>query len=170
MKIELRDRMETHVREYFERTKQPEIRAMLPQKAATVEEALEAFRVSMGPESSSYGRTIYVDGRYVGDIWCYGIEPGGDPEAMVSYCIFEKSCWGKGLASTALSRFIDEIGKKFGIMTIGAFTYASNVASIKALKKNGFREEEHFFEDGIESVYFQVAGTSSDYLARTLVL
>ena len=153
VKIELCERTERHVRIYFEKARAPEIRAMLPQRAATVEEAVEDYCNSIKPGSSSFGRTIYADGVYVGDIWCYGLGQGSDPDAMVSYCVFEKSCWNRGIASDALCRFLAEITVRFQLKNIGAFAYAENKASIAVLRKNGFQEQERFVENGIESVY-----------------
>ena len=43
-KIALGERTEETVRIYFEKAKQPEIKAMLPQKDQTVEEALADYR------------------------------------------------------------------------------------------------------------------------------
>ena len=43
-KIALGERTEETVRIYFEKAKQPEIKAMLPQKDQTVEEALTDYR------------------------------------------------------------------------------------------------------------------------------
>ena len=84
MKIELKERGEEHVRIYFEKTRDAQIRQMLPQKSQTAEEAVEDYRKSLKPDASSYGRTIYADGRYVGDIWCYGIHEEKEPDAMIS--------------------------------------------------------------------------------------
>ena len=68
---------------------------------------------------------------------------------MLSYCIFEKSCWGKGIASRALSLFLNEIAEKY------ALSSADNIASIRVLEKNGFSVKESFVEDGRESVYLE---------------
>lgn len=156
MKVELRERTEQHVRIYFERAQDPEIRAVLPQRATTVEEALEDYRNSIKPGSGSFGRTIYADDSYVGDIWCYGLGQGTDPDAMVSYCVFDKSCWNHGIATKALRCFLDEIKAKFDLKMIGAFTYADNKASIAVLRKNVFQEQERFVENGVESVYLSL--------------
>ena len=74
---------------------------------------------------------------------------------MVSYCIFDKAYWSKGIATEALRMFLAEIVEKFGLKSVGAFTYSSNESSIKVLLKNGFIDTETFVEDGIESKYFQ---------------
>lgn len=74
---------------------------------------------------------------------------------MVSYCVFDKAYWGKGVATEALRMFLAEIAEKLGVGSVGAFTYAANAASIRVLLKNGFTDAETFVEDGIESKYFQ---------------
>lgn len=59
--IELRERTERHVRIYFARTRDPEIQAMLPQAASTVEEALESYGKTLLPGADSFGRTIKAE-------------------------------------------------------------------------------------------------------------
>ena len=49
--------------------------------------------------------------------------------------------------------FIAEIVPKFNLKTLGAFTFASNIASICVLEKNGFTKWEEFEEDGVLSCY-----------------
>lgn len=58
--IVLGERTEETVRVYFEKAKQPEIKAMLPQKAQTVEEALEDYKETLLPSATSFGRTIIL--------------------------------------------------------------------------------------------------------------
>ena len=140
----------------FERMNTASIRKTLPRKAQTVEEALADFHASQRPAASSFGRTIWAEDRYVGDVWCCCIDLGGTPNAMVSYCMFEPDCRGRGVASQALALFLGEIVPKFGLETVGAFTYADNLPSIRVLEKNGFRLAEEFTEDGVSSQYFQL--------------
>ena len=156
MKIELRERTETHVRIYYERTQDPEIRQVLPQTVVSLDQALQNYANTLTPQSTSYGATIYVDGSYVGDVWCYGMDPFDTPQVMVSYCIFEKSCWGRGIMTNALSLFLKDVSARFGITCFGAFAFCSNTASIRVLEKNGFTLKEIFQEDGIKSVYYQL--------------
>ena len=155
MKVELRERTETHVRTYFERTRDPEIMAMIPQTANTVEKAVADFRKTQLPGATSFGRTVYADGVYVGDVWCYCINPEEEPNAMLSYYIFEKSHWGKGIATEALVQFLTEIVPRFSLKTVGAFAYCTNTASARVLEKNGFAKMEEFTEDGVLSAYYQ---------------
>lgn len=155
MKIELRERMEAHVRIYFEKTRDAEIQATLPQTAATVEQAVEDYRKTRLPGATSYGRTIYVDDAYVGDIWCYCIDRNDEPNAMLSYCLFEKMLWGKGITTVAVKQFFDDIVPRFGLNSVGALAYCANVSSLRVLEKNGFAMVETFAEDGVESAYCQ---------------
>lgn len=154
MKIELRERSEETVVIYFSMTQDAQVRKYLPQKAKTAEEALADFHKAQLPGAASYGRTIYADGIYIGDIWCYCIQLD-EPNAMVSYCIFDKEYWNKGVATRALGIFLSEIADKFEVESVGAFTYSANKPSINVLLKNGFVDAESFIEDGVESKYFQ---------------
>lgn len=154
MRIELKDRTTDTVVTYFQRTRDPEVRKYLPQKATTETDALADFEKTQQPGATSYGRTIYVDGNYIGDVWCYCIQQD-EPNAMISYCIFDKEHWRKGIATEALRMFFAVIVEKFGLKSVGAFTYSANESSIKVLLKNGFTDAETFVEDGIESKYFQ---------------
>lgn len=90
-----------------------------------------------------------------GDVWCYCIDKAEEPNAMLSYCVFETSCWGRGIASEAVALFLAEVRERYDLRTVGAFTYADNEASIRVLEKNGFSLTEDFFEDGKWSKYFQ---------------
>lgn len=153
MQIELRPRGLAEAKLYFEKTDDPEISAMLPRGADSLEEAVAKYQESQKPGASSYGRTIAADGRYVGDVWCYGMEKGGDPEMMLSFCVFEKTLWGKGVATKAVELFLKEVEEKFGLETAGAFCYLRNRASLRVLEKNGFAVKETFVEDGVTSCY-----------------
>lgn len=155
MKICLKDRTEAHVRTYFARTRDPEIMFMIPQTAETVEEAVADFQKTQLPGAASFGRTIYADDVYIGDIWCYCIDSNEEPNAMISYCIFEKSLWGKGIATEALRQFLREIVPRFSLQSAGAFAYCENRASTRVLEKNGFKKLEEFTEDGVLSAYYQ---------------
>ena len=84
MEITVRDRTANTAATYFEKAQQPEIKQMLPQKATSVEEALADFAKTQLPGATSYGRTIYADGHYIGDVWIYGIDMNDTPNAMLS--------------------------------------------------------------------------------------
>jgi len=155
MVITLEPRTADTVRIYFERANTPEIKSLLPQKAKTLEEALADFEKTQLPNATSFGQTIYVDGNYVGDVWCYCIDLTDEPNCMVSYCIFEPEYRSKGVATAALKRFIETIRARYHVNTIGAFTFSHNAASLRVLEKCGFSLIEEFEEDGIASKYLQ---------------
>ena len=155
MVISLGERTAETVRIYFEKANRPEIKKVLPQKAKTMEEALADYEKTLLPGATSFGQTILADGRYVGDIWCYCIDMEDEPNCMVSFCVFELESWSKGIATAALKLFIEAIRAKYGVKTIGAFTYANNLASISVLEKNGFSVMEEFEENGVLSKYLQ---------------
>ena len=155
MDIYLGNRTAETVRIYFEKANQPEIKAVLPQKAQTVEEALADYRETLLPNANSYGKTIIANGNYIGDIWCYCIDTNEEPNAMISYCIFQKAYQSQGIATKAVAIFLKEIQAIYALNTIGAFTFSDNLASVRVLEKNGFSETEEFSEDGRDSKYFQ---------------
>ena len=155
MVITLENRTADTVKVYFEKTNRQEIKQVLPQKAKTVEEALEDYEKTLLPNATSYGQTVHVDGKYVGDVWCYCINMDNEPNCMVSFCIFEPEYWSMGIATTALNMFIKNICAKYNLKAIGAFTFANNNASIRVLEKNGFVVMEEFEEDGVCSKYLQ---------------
>lgn len=155
MKIELGERTAETVKIYFAQAGQQIIKDTLPQKAKTVEEALEDYQASLHPNAASYGRTIIADGNYIGDMWCYCIDKNESPNAMLSYCIFDSSYWKKGIATKAVSVFLDDIKEKYKLKTVGAFTFSDNLASIKVLERNGFSLAEEFEENGRMSQFLQ---------------
>ena len=155
MTVTLHDRTADTVRIYFERAQQSRIRRTLPQKAKTLEEALDDFERTQLPGANSFGRTINMDGRYVGDVWIYCIDPAEMPNAMLSYCVFETEVWGSGVASEAVKLFLQEVERRFNLSSLGAFTYADNTASVRVLEKNGFHLQERCMEDGVQSCFYQ---------------
>ena len=121
----------------------------------TVEEALEDYEKTLLPNATSFGQTVHVDGKYVGDVWCYCIDMDDEPNCMLSFCIFELEYWSKGIATSAVNMFIKNVCERYDVKTIGAFTFAHNNASIRVLEKNGFVVIEEFEEDGVLSKYLQ---------------
>jgi RimJ/RimL family protein N-acetyltransferase len=155
MTVELRTRTEEHVRIQYEKIRDPEIWAMIPMTDKTLEQAIEDYQKTQQPDASSYGRTIYVDDAYAGDVWCYCIDLEEEPNAMVGYCLLEKKLWGKGITTEAVKRFLEEVTLRFGLKTVGGIAYCDNAASLRVMEKNGFRKMEEFTEDGVLSAYYQ---------------
>lgn len=72
-------------------------------------------------------------------------------------------CQKKRILSNCIRRILTSVIEKFKIICfdtydidkIGAFTYSSNIGSLRGLKKSGFKVKEFFVEDGAESVYLE---------------
>ncbi len=156
MDIVLKKRTADHVAFFWDKLQDEEIKRLFPISIKSFEEALILFEKSLKKDASSYGKVIYFEGKYIGDIWCYCIDESDEKMAMLSIVIFEKELWGKGIATKAAKIFIEEVFDKFDIEKIGAFTYSNNYASIGLLKKAGFVEIEEFVEAGVESKYFEI--------------
>lgn len=155
MTIELRERTEKHVRIQYEKIRDPEIWAMIPMTDKSLEQAIADYEKTLLPGASSFGQTIYADGVYVGDIWCYCIDREETPNAMIGYCIFDKTLWGKGIATEAVNRFLRIVSQWFELKSMGAVAFCSNGASLRVLEKCGFEKKEEFIEEGVLSVYYQ---------------
>ena len=155
MQIKLSKRTENHVISFWEKTQDAEIQSLFPFVTETKEDALKLFRNSLNPGATSYGSVIYVDEKYIGDIWVYGIDECDEKMAMLSIVIFDKTFWGKHVGLQAIQLFLKEVFSKYSIDKIGAFTYQNNIRSLKVLKKSGFEIVEFFVEDNVESVYLE---------------
>jgi RimJ/RimL family protein N-acetyltransferase len=156
MKVILQDRTNEHVVIFFEKTQDEEIQKLFPFSIKSLEEALKLYEESLKDGAVSYGKVIYYEGKYVGDIWCYCIDEIDEKMAMMSIVIFEKELWGKGIGAQASIEFIKEVFNKYDIDKIGAFTYSLNNRSIGLLEKIGFNSIETFIEDGISSKYLEI--------------
>ena len=128
IKVVLRPRTAEHVRIYWEKTQDEEIRKRIPLQDISLEKALRQFEASRQPDATSFG---------------------------MCFLIFEKRLWGKGVGSQAARLFCQEVFSRYAIRRLGAFAYAENVCSLRALEKAGFREKERFLEEGRLSVYLE---------------
>ena len=157
MRIQLNARTPDDVKTYFERTNDPDIDRMLPRSVFTQEAAMANYNASLLPGATSFGRTIYVDGRYVGDIWIYCIDASAQPQCMLSFCIFDKSCWGRGRPPrTRWTCSCSRSPHRYPLInSVGAFTYDHNRASRRVLEKNSFALADSFEEGGVPSCYYE---------------
>lgn len=156
MDMILKRRTKEHVMTFWYKTQDEEIKRLFPFNIESLDKALILFGESLKKDALSYGKVIYFEGNYIGDIWCYSIDEINEKMAMLSVIIFEKTLWGKGIATEATKTFIKEVFNKYNIEKIGAFTYSQNHGSIGLLRKVGFSQIETFIEDGIESRYFEI--------------
>lgn len=155
MKLSLATRTRKHVEIFWEQTQDPQIQKMFPSSTKSLLHAIKLFEESQHDKAKSFGRIILADNIYIGDIWCYCIDEDDEHHAMLSIVIFDKAYWKKGIASRLIPLFMKEVYSRYRINTVGAFTYASNLASQKALQKAGFQALDSFLEAGRESVYLE---------------
>lgn len=111
--IELLVRTRENAEQYFYKTQDNEIHRMLLSANKTVEEALTAYDKASLPGAASFGRSICWEGQYIGDIWRYGIDREETPNAMLSYCIFEREYWDRGVATATVGFFGNRSGNVF---------------------------------------------------------
>lgn len=156
MEIELRNRTQEHVITFWSNTQDEELKRLFPFSVDSLEESLVLFNESLKADAQSFGKVIYVNRKYIGDIWCYGIDEKEEKMAMLSIVIFDKDFWGKGIATKAATEFADEVFSKYEIEKLGAFVYLDNLGSIGLLKKAGFREMEEFVEDTETELSYQI--------------
>lgn len=57
---------------------------------------------------------------------------------MVSYCVFEKCLWGKGVAVGTPRLFLGQITGKFHVRTVGGFTFAKNTGPIHVMDMSSY--------------------------------
>ena len=120
MNIQLKVRTLENALTYFERTKDPDIERMFPRSVLTREQAIANFQASLLPDADRFGQTIWADGEYVGDIWCFCIDRSQQPNAMLSLCLFAKERWGQGIGSRAVQLFLPMVTERFRLQSMGA--------------------------------------------------
>jgi ribosomal-protein-alanine N-acetyltransferase len=97
-----------------------------------VEEALK-------PLSGEHMFAIIAGPAHIGNIKIGSVNLA-HKSAVISYFIGERSCWGKGYATEAIRGATRRAFGKLGLYNLQAGSYAKNVASIKALKRCGYKE------------------------------
>ncbi|MED1783981.1 GNAT family N-acetyltransferase [Brevibacillus fortis] len=80
-------------------------------------------------DDSIVKRAILMNGQIIGNILCFELFD----LPTIGYWI-DKSCWGKGIATNALSLFLEELRTR----PVYARVAHDNIASIRVLEKNGF--------------------------------
>ncbi len=152
----LKPRTLENVKIFWEESQDEELGRLFPFSRCTLDEAIQLYEESLKPDARSYGKTICVDGKYIGDIWCYGIDEIQEKQAFVSIVIFDKSYWGMGIGKQVLSQFVRLVFEEYRIDKLCAFTYRANTRSMGALESVGFRRIEEFEEDGVPSCYYEL--------------
>lgn len=157
--VSLKPRTLENVKIFWEASQDEEIKRLFPSSTSTLDEAIALYEESLKPNARSCGKVIYVDDKYIGDIWCYEIDENEDKQAFVSIVIFNKSYLGMGIGKQALTQFCHLIFERYNIDKLCAFTYGTNQRSIGALESVGFKKIEEFMEDGVLSYYYELIDT-----------
>ncbi len=146
-----------NVKIFWEKSHEEEVKAMFPFNRNTLDEAIKMYEESLKPGARSFGKAINFDDKYIGDIWCYGIDEVDEKQAFVSIVIFDKIYWGKGIGKNVLTQFCNIVFEKYNVSKLCAFTYKNNVRSKCALESVGFRMIEEFEEDDVPSCYYELS-------------
>jgi [ribosomal protein S5]-alanine N-acetyltransferase len=77
------------------------------------------------------------DAHHCGTLRLHGIEHSNHT-AHVGICLFDKSVWGKGLATRAIRAVTAWAQKKYGLRWIEAGVYEGNTGSEKAFRAAGY--------------------------------
>jgi RimJ/RimL family protein N-acetyltransferase len=127
--VVLREVDENDLEVFFEQQLDPEATAMAAFPARDREAHFAHWR-KIAANGTAMNRTVLVDGQVAGNIGSWDL--GG--ERYVGYWI-GKSYWGRGVATSALSQFLEIVS----IRPLYAHVAQHNRGSIRVLEKCGFR-------------------------------
>jgi RimJ/RimL family protein N-acetyltransferase len=145
--VELRDVAESDLPIFYEHQLDPEANRM----AAFVARDRDAFMAHWARilvDDSCIAKTVLVDGQVAGNVGSFDMEG----QRLVGYWIGKRH-WGKGVATRALSTFLELDTAR----PLHARVAASNVASIRVLEKCGYilyGRESH--ADGVEELILEL--------------
>ena len=134
---------------FFEHQKDPEADRMASFDARD-QAAFMAHWAKILRDGTVVVRTIEVEGRVAGNIGSWE----HDGERDVGYWIGREH-WGKGVATAALSAFLDELDTR----PLHAHVATHNIGSIRVLEKCGFERTgaPTTAEDGVEELLMKLA-------------
>lgn len=152
----LRDVVEEDLQIFFEHQRDPDATRMAAFPAREWEAFLAHWTTKVLGDPAVAKKTILFDGQVAGNVVSF--ERAGTP--LVGYWI-GKEFWGKGIATRALSRFLETVRTR----PLFAHVAKQNVGSIRVLEKCGFRicagQPAGPGDDGVEEVVMELAGGGS---------
>lgn len=128
---------------FFEHQREPEANEMAIFPARD-RETFDAHWRRMLADDSLIKKTIVHEGEVAGNIGSWQQEG----KRLVGYWI-GREFWGKGLATRALTEFVEEVPQR----PLHAWVAATNVGSIRVLEKSGFVRVESRTTDVEELLY-----------------
>ena len=127
--IHLRDVIEADLPILFEHQMDPEANRMAAFTPRNEKDFFAHWMTKILADDTVVKRTVLVDGAVAGSVVSF--ERDGDRE--VGYWI-GREYWGRGIATTALSEFLDHVPDR----PLYAHVAKDNIASIRVLEKCGF--------------------------------
>jgi RimJ/RimL family protein N-acetyltransferase len=128
---------------FFEHQREPEANEMAIFPARD-RETFDAHWRRMLADDSLIKKTIVHEGEVAGNIGSWQQEG----KRLVGYWI-GREFWGKGLATRALTEFVEEVPQR----PLHAWVAATNVGSIRVLEKSGFVQVDSRTTDVTELLY-----------------
>jgi RimJ/RimL family protein N-acetyltransferase len=145
--IELREVEQADLEVFYEHQADAGASAMALFPSRDREAHFDHWRRSLA-RPDGIARTVLVDRSVAGNVVSWIAEG----RRLLGYWI-GREFWGRGVATTALRLFVDEVAER----PLFAFVAKSNVASVRVLEKAGFVRANHqpeAGEDGIEEWLF----------------
>jgi RimJ/RimL family protein N-acetyltransferase len=135
LKLQLRQVTPSDLSIFFEQQLDPEANFMaaFTSKDPTDRVAFDAHWAKVLADEGITIRTILYEGQVAGSVLCHSWD--GEPE--LSYWL-GKEFWGMGIATQALSLFLDVIS----VRPLYARVVKDNIGSIRVLERNGFELKE----------------------------
>jgi RimJ/RimL family protein N-acetyltransferase len=124
----LRDVLESDLPVFFEHQRDPEATAMADFPARD-REAFDAHWERLLGDPTLTKKTIVFEGEVAGNIGSWE----QDGRQLVGYWL-GREFWGKGLATQALTEFVEEPA----VRPLYAYVAATNIGSVRVLEKCGF--------------------------------
>ena len=153
--VRLRDVVEADLPIFFEHQRDPDATRMAAFPARDWEAFLAHWTTKILGDAAVAKKTILFGGQVAGNVVSF--EQAGTP--LVGYWI-GKEFWGKGIATRALSRFLETVRTR----PLFAHVAKRNVGSIRVLEKCGFRisaeQPPGPGDDGIEEIVMELGDPS----------
>ena len=109
------------------------------------------YVASMARSKTDLFYGLFYEETHIGSIKLGKINPN-HKTADLSYIIGDKSFWGKGIASKMIKKMVSLSFERLELEKVVAGVYATNLASIRVLEKNGFvcegKQREQFIVRG----------------------
>jgi RimJ/RimL family protein N-acetyltransferase len=148
--VRLRSVEDSDVDVFFDQQADPEATAMAAFPARDYER-FAAHWAKIRADDANILRTIVADGMVAGNICSWP----DDGQRLLGYWI-GREYWGRGVATQALARFVDEVSSR----PLHAHVATHNAGSIRVLEKCGFERDPELEaqepppEDGIKEFIF----------------